>query len=152
MLKSTSLDQFINNSEYKYTHDLYSVALTICDLITGQTKNNPNYDRKNNSYNQSWEDWMLKVCTKAPKLGIILKRMLSFYPPHRYQSALEVLLIVRAIAWRAWVEDKWLIKGWWLIEARKKFKNTDDFFANTLIQDFLKKSEDHEDLEAIKKI
>jgi hypothetical protein len=78
--------------------------------------------------------------------------MLSFYPPYRYQSALEVLLIVRAIAWRAWVEDKWLIKGWWLIEARKKFKNTDDFFANTLIQDFLKKSEDHEDLEAIKKI
>jgi uncharacterized membrane protein len=78
--------------------------------------------------------------------------MLSFYPPHRYHSALEVLLIVRAIAWKALEEDKWLIEGWWLIEARKKFKNTDDFLANTLIQDFLKKSEDHEDLEAIKKI
>jgi hypothetical protein len=76
--------------------------------------------------------------------------MLSFYPPHRCQSALEVLLIVRAIAWRAWGEDKWLIRDQqWLRDVKKKFQNaqkepqyTDDFLANTLIKDFLEKSEE----------
>jgi hypothetical protein len=76
--------------------------------------------------------------------------MLSFYPPHRYHSALEVLLIVRAIAWKAWGEDKWLIGDQqWLRDVKRKFQTaqkepqyTDDFLANILIKDFLEKSEE----------
>lgn len=151
MITSTGLNTFINDDKYKYTHDLYSVALTICDLITaGEIPKNCNYDRESPFYNEFWEAWMSEVCTKAPKLGIILKRMLSFYPPHRYHSALEVLLIVRAIAWKAWGEDKWLIGDQqWLRDVKRKFQTaqkepqyTDDFLANILIKDFLEKSEE----------
>jgi serine/threonine-protein kinase len=139
------LSEFVNQENlerYKHTRDLYSLAITIAYLITGESCNT---NRKDPFPNEDWEKWMRDVCKKAPKLGIILKRMLSFYPSDRYQSALEVLLIVRTIAWKIHQGDEWLIKGWLLGrgKAHKQFKGTNDFLIESSVQDFLKASQEH---------
>jgi serine/threonine protein kinase len=126
---------------HKHTRDLYSLAITMSYLITGKPCNS---NRKDPFPNKEWEKWMGDVCEKAPKLGTILKKMLSFYPPDRYQSALEVLLIVRTIAWKINKGDEWLIRGWWLIEVPKQFKGTNDFLIESSVQDFLKASQEYE--------
>jgi hypothetical protein len=92
------------------------------------------------------------VCQKAPKLGTMLKKMLSFYPSDRYQSALEVLLIVRTIAWKINKGDEWLIQGWWLREGQKQFKVTNDFLIEDSIKNFLKASQEHKKVKDKKKI
>jgi hypothetical protein len=93
------------------------------------------------------------VCQKAPKLGTMLKKMLSFYPSDRYQSALEVLLIVRTIAWEAskmeaaYQNNQWLIEDGWLLEVQRQFNAQDnfidDFLIRSSVKSFLKESDDH---------
>ena len=109
-------------------------------MITGESCNS---NRKDPFPNKEWEKWMGDVCEKAPKLGTILKRMLSFYPSDRYQSALEVLLIVRTIAWKINQGDEWLIQGGLLTEVQKQFKGTNDFLIESSVQDFVKASQEH---------
>jgi serine/threonine protein kinase len=151
--EKAGLSEFVNQENlerYKHTRDLYSLAITIAYLITGESCNT---NRKDPFPNEDWEKWMRDVCKKAPKLGIILKRMLSFYPSDRYQSALEVLLIVRTIAWEAskmeaaYQNNQWLIEDGWLFEAQRRFEVKDnfidDFLTKSSVKNFLKESEDH---------
>jgi len=141
--EKAGLSEFTNQEKlqiYKYTRDLYSLAITMSYLITGKSCNS---NRKDPFPNKEWEKWMGDVCEKAPKLGIILKKMLSFYPPDRYQSALEVLLIVRTIAWKINKQDEWLIQGRWLMEVQKQFKGTNDFLIESSVRDFLKASQEY---------
>lgn len=152
--EKAGLSEFVNQERleiHKHTRDLYSLAITIAYLITGESCNT---NRKDPFPNEEWEKWMRDVCKKAPKLGIILKRMLSFYPSDRYQSALEVLLIVKTIAWKINQEnntgDEWLLKGWWLREAEKQFKGTNDFLITFSVQEFLNASQKYETIEVTK--
>jgi hypothetical protein len=121
------------------------LGITIAYLITGKSCNT---NRKDPFPNEEWEKWMGDVCEKAPKLGTIVKKMLSFYPSDRYQAALEVLLIVRTIAWKINQQDnkgdEWLLQGWWLKEAKKQFKRTNDFLIASSVQEFLKASQEYE--------
>ena len=103
--EKAGLSEFIAQDKldiHKHTRDLYSLAITISYLITEKSCNS---NRKDQFPNKEWDEWMGDVCEKAPKLGTILKKMLSFYPSDRYQSAMEVLLIVRTIAWKINKED-----------------------------------------------
>lgn len=150
--EKAGLSEFANQEQleiHKHTRDLYSLAITISYLITGESCN---MNRKDPFPNKEWEKWMGDVCKKAPKLGIIIRRMLSFYPSDRYQSALEVLLIVRTIAWKINKGDEWLIQGWWLREGQKQFKVTNDFLIEDSIKNFLKASQEHKKVKDKKKI
>jgi len=151
--EKAGLSEFIGQEKldiHKYTRDLYSLAITISYLITGKSCDS---NRKDPFPNTEWEKWMGDVCEKAPKLGTILKRMLSFYPSDRYQSALEVLLIVRTIAWEAskmevaYQNNQWFMEGGWLLEAQRRFETTDnfidDFLTKSLVKNFLKENDDH---------
>ena len=141
--EKAGLSEFVNQEEletHKHTRDLYSFAITITYLITGKSCNT---NRKDPFPNKEWEKWMEDICEKAPKLGTIIKRMLSFYPSDRYQSALEVLLIVGTIAWKINQGDEWLIQGGLLTEVQKQFKGTNDFLIESSVQDFLKASQEH---------
>ena len=146
--EKAGLSKFIdqeNLEKHKHTRDLYSLGITIAYLITGKSCNT---NRKDPFPNEEWEKWMGDVCEKAPKLGTIVKKMLSFYPSDRYQAALEVLLIVRTIAWKINQQDnkgdEWLLQGWWLKEAKKQFKRTNDFLIASSVQEFLKASQEYE--------
>jgi serine/threonine-protein kinase len=151
--EKAGLSEFVNQENlerYKHTRDLYSLAITIAYLITGKSCNT---NRKDPLPNKEWEKWMGDVCQKAPKLGTILKKMLSFYPSDRYQSALEVLLIVRTIAWEAskmeaaYQNNQWLIEDGWLLEVQRQFNAQDnfidDFLIRSSVKSFLKESDDH---------
>jgi serine/threonine-protein kinase len=151
--EQAGLSEFIDQDKldiHKHTRDLYSLAITISYLITGESCNS---NRKDPLPNKEWEKWMGDVCEKSPKLGIILKRMLSFYPSDRYQSALEVLLIVRTIAWEAskmeaaYQNNQWFMEGDRLLEAQRRFETTDnfidDFLTKSLVKNFLKENDDH---------
>lgn len=140
--EKAGLSKFVdqdNLEKHKHTRDLYSLAITIAYLITGRSCNS---NRKDPFPNEDWEKWMGGVCEKAPKLGTILKKMLSFYPSDRYQSALEVLLIVRTIAWKINQGDEWLIQKWLLREGQKQFKGTNDFLITSSVQEFLNASQE----------
>lgn len=154
--ENAGLSKFViqeNLEKYKHTRDLYSLAITIAYLITGKSYNT---NRRNPFPNEEWDKWMGEVCEKAPKLGTILKKMLSFYPSDRYQSALEVLLIVRTIAWKINQQDnkgnEWLLQGWWLQVVKKQFEGTNNFLIESSIQDFLKTSQDYEKMKNEEKI
>lgn len=151
--EQAGLSEFIAQEKldiHKHTRDLYSLAMTISYLITGESCNS---NRKTPFPNKEWEKWMGDVCEKAPKLGTIIRRMLSFYPSDRYQSALEVLLIVRTIAWEAskmeaaYQNNQWLIEDGRLFEAQRRFEVKDnfidDFLTKSSVKNFLKESEDH---------
>jgi serine/threonine-protein kinase len=151
--EKAGLSEFVdqdNLEKYRHTRDLYSLAITIAYLITGRSCNS---NRKDPFPNEEWEKWMGDVCQKAPKLGTMLKKMLSFYPSDRYQSALEVLLIVRTIAWEAskmeaaYQNNQWLIEDGWLLEVQRQFNAQDnfidDFLIRSSVKSFLKESDDH---------
>ena len=66
--------------------DFYALAATCINLLTGI---HPPYQRS--EVDQEWDSWLLKARQASPRLYPIFKRMLSFQPQHRYQSAQDIL-------------------------------------------------------------
>jgi eukaryotic-like serine/threonine-protein kinase len=119
----------------KLTIDLYSLAITMFDLLTGENKNS---QRKEHSC-ESWDNWMVKVKGKSHDLYPILEKMSRFQQSERYTNAMEALMeaSVKAFGLYEDKQDGYLFEGWLLKMALNEFKET----KIRSYQNFLKKSE-----------
>ncbi len=126
--------------EYEFSRDLYSLALTMFDLLSHRKlKNHLRYL----PYDKDWDNWMCAIRKDFPTLSPILKKMSCFYPSQRYNLALEALLDASVEAWYAYGDDDWLLKDPFLEAASELGKSQAGKFKKFL-QESRKKRDDEE--------
>ena len=122
------LQDFVQNdsiTKYLQARDIYSLGMTICDLIYKKMPK-PIIDNDDNSDERlripsckKWTDAMKEVRNLAPNIYCIVDKMLRYYPDERYQTAIEVLLDASTQAWYTYdQEDFWLLQEKFLQDAR----------------------------------
>jgi serine/threonine protein kinase len=121
------LQDFVQNdsiTKYLQARDIYSLGMTICDLIYKKMPK-PIIDNDDNSDERlripsckKWTDAMKEVRNLAPNIYCIVDKMLRYYPDERYQTAIEVLLDASTQAWYTYEQDDfWLLQGQFLLDA-----------------------------------
>ncbi len=84
----------INAKRVQFSSDLYSLAATCVFLLTGENPGNIGipYDL---------EEWK-KHTTVTKRFAAILDKMLSPFPPDRFQSAEQILQALKQQSWKWW--------------------------------------------------
>ncbi|NEQ70607.1 MAG: protein kinase, partial [Symploca sp. SIO2D2] len=136
--------------KHRWTRDIYSLGITIFDLLTGIPKT---IFYRYQPSDKDWGNWMSNLKEKIPNLYPILEKMTRFYPDERYQTAMAPLLEASAQAWYVYGdrEDKsWLLKDKLLKDS---LESIDEKGINLplLQKQFLQKSKDEQDREDYRK-
>ncbi len=84
----------MNAKRVQFSSDLYSLAATCIFLLTGENPGSMGipYDL---------EEWK-KHTTVTKRLAAILDKMLSPFPPDRFQSAEQILKALKPKSWKGW--------------------------------------------------
>lgn len=109
--------------KYAQTRDIYSLAITVCELISERVHQNIQSSKLANQrhkpHDTKWNYDMKEVRKLAPNIYCIVDKMLRYYPDERYQTAIEVLLDASTQAWYTYEQkdDFWLLQGPFLQDA-----------------------------------
>jgi eukaryotic-like serine/threonine-protein kinase len=132
-LNDVNDDEQLNN--HKWTRDLYSLAVTIHEMATG----NDNHSVQQSPTPNNQNSWMSEISDKFPNLYRYLEKMSRYFPSERYQTAMEALLDVSSEAYSMYRDNDYLLNGWLLRLALKQPKGNNDKWNI-----FLDDSEGHE--------
>ncbi|MDY6782022.1 MAG: protein kinase [Cyanobacteriota bacterium] len=140
LIQDFDLDELLES--HRWTRDIYSLGVTIFELLTKTPEEIYSILRWRPS-DRIWNKWMSDLRQNFPNLYPILERMTRFYPDERYQTALEALLDASSQAWYIY-GDSWLIEGELLKNALNSVKRKKNNLP-VLQERFLEKSEKQQD-------